>query len=119
MKRSSVVGVVLTFLLAGSAMAADMPTKSPVYRPEAFSWSGFYVGAVAGAGIVTPQFNDKGQFCTGGSWQAGDWAFTGGGTVGYNWQSGSAVFGVEADFSGTNFNRSLTDPNFDSQFDAK
>jgi outer membrane immunogenic protein len=100
-------------------MAADMPTKSPVYRPEAFSWSGFYVGAVAGAGIVTPQFNDKADVFTVGSWQAGDWAFTGGGTVGYNWQSGYAVFGVEADFSWTNFDRSLVNPAFPSQFDAK
>jgi outer membrane immunogenic protein len=119
MKRSFVLSAVLTSVLAGSAMAADMPTKSPVYRPEAFSWSGFYVGAVAGAGIVTPQFNDKGNFLTGGAWQTGDWAFTGGGTVGYNWQSGSAVFGVEADFSWTSFDRSLTNPQFISQFDAK
>ena len=119
MKRSFVLSAVLTCVLTGAAMAADMPTKSPFYRPEAFSWSGFYVGAVAGAGIVTPQFNDKSNFFTGSSWQAGDWAFTGGGTVGNNWQSGSAVFGVEADFSWTNFDRSLTDPNFRSQFDAK
>jgi len=119
MKRSFVLSAVLTCVLTGTAMSADMPTKSPVYRSEAFSWSGFYVGAVAGAGIVTPQFDDKAEGFIGSSWQAGDWAFTGGGTVGYNWQSGSAVFGVEADFSWTNFDRSLTDLGRSSQFDAK
>jgi outer membrane immunogenic protein len=117
MKRSFVLSAVLTCVLIGSAMAADMPTKSPVYRPEAFSWSGFYIGAVAGAGIVTPQFND-GQAFIAGDRQAGDWAFTGGGTVGYNWQSGSAVFGVETDFNWTNFDQSVTAANV-LQFDAK
>jgi hypothetical protein len=72
MKRPFVLSAVLTSVLTGSAMAADMPTKSPFYRPEAFSWSGFYVGAVAGAGIVTPQFNDKSELFIGGGWQTGD-----------------------------------------------
>jgi len=119
MKQSLVLSVALTCVLTGSAISADMPTKSPVYRPEAFSWNGFYVGAVAGAGIVTPQFNDKTDQFVDGVWQAGNWAFTGGGTVGYNWQSGYAVFGVEADFNWTSFDRSLTNIDRGSQFDAK
>ena len=119
MKRPFVLSAVLTCVVTGSAMAADMPTKSPVYRPEAFSWSGFYVGAVAGAGIVTPQFNDKTSTFVEGAWQAGNWAFTGGGTVGYNWQSGHALFGVEADFSWTSFDRTLTNLDRSSQFDAR
>ena len=119
MKRSFVLGAVLTSVLAGSAMAADMPTKSPVYRPDAYSWSGFYVGAMVGAGIVTPLFADFDETFTFGNWHAGNWAFTGGGTVGYNWQSGSAVFGVEADFNWTSFDRSLLNPSFDTRFDAK
>jgi len=102
-------------------MSADMLTKSPVYRPEAFSWSGFYVGAVAGAGIVTPQFSDHDALFTRSNWQAGDWAATVGGTVGYNWQWGSTVIGVEGDLNWTNFDRTLIHPNpdFGSQFDAK
>jgi outer membrane immunogenic protein len=118
MKRSFVAGAVLTCVLAGSAMAADMPTKSPVYRPEAFSWSGFYVGGVAGAGIITPQFDTAFQDLF-SNFHAGDRAFTGGGTVGYNWQWGSGVFGIEADFNWTNFDRSLLNPGGGTQFDAK
>jgi outer membrane immunogenic protein len=117
MKRSLVAGAVLTSILAGSAMAADMPTKSPVYRSEAFSWSGLYVGGVVGAGIVTPQFTNPVTINL--SWPAGNWAFTGGGTVGHNWQWGSAVFGVEADFNWTNFDRIRLDQSFNSEFDAK
>jgi opacity protein-like surface antigen len=73
MKRSFVAGAVLTCVLTGSAVAADMPTKAPVYRPDASSWSSFYVGAVAGAGIVRPQFAtlDNQAFS---NFHAGDWA---------------------------------------------
>jgi len=121
MKRSFVAGVVLaTSVLTGSAMAADMPTKSPVYRPEAISWSGFYVGAVAGAGIVTPQFGSPTNQSLFGEFHAGDRAFTGGGTLGYNWQWASGVFGIEADFNWTSFDRSLLNhPGGGAQFDAK
>jgi hypothetical protein len=38
---------------------------------------------------------------------AGDWAATAGGTVGYNRQAGSAVFGVETDFNWTSFDKSV------------
>src|SRR5262245_11890344 len=100
-------------------MAADLPTKSPVYRPQAFSWSGFYVGGVVGAGIVTPQFTDHEAFFTSSNWLAGGWAATGGGTVGYNWQWGSGVFGVEADFNWTSFDGRLSNRAFLSQFDAE
>jgi opacity protein-like surface antigen len=53
MKRSILVGVILTSVLASSGMAADMPTKVPVYRSppaEVFSWSGVYVGGHLGYG---------------------------------------------------------------------
>jgi outer membrane immunogenic protein len=119
MKLSLVTTAVLTCLVTGSAVAADMPVKAYPGQSYAHSWNGFYVGGVVGAGIITPQFNDLDGFFADTSWQTGDWAFTGGLTGGYNWQYGSAVFGVEADINWTSFSNSSTNPAFDSQFDAK
>jgi outer membrane immunogenic protein len=120
MKRSLVVSALC--LVAGSAIAADMPVKAYPrnnYQPGAYSWNGFYVGGVVGAGIVTPQFTDHDAFFTESLWQAGDWSFTGGLTAGYNVQYGAAVFGVEADINWTSFDNSLTNASFGSQFDSK
>jgi outer membrane immunogenic protein len=122
MTKRLVLGTVLTCFVAGSAAAADMPTKAPYrnnYQPGGYSWNGFYVGGVVGAGIVTPQFTDLDGFFTEGGWQAGNWAGTAGLTAGYNVQYGAAVFGIEADINWTSFDRSLSNPDFDSQFDAK
>jgi outer membrane immunogenic protein len=122
MTKRLVLGAVLTCFVAGAAAAADMPTKAAPYRnyqPGAYSWNGFYVGGVAGVGIVTPQFSDLDVFFTYGNWQAGAWSGTAGLTAGYNVQYGAAVFGIEADINWTSYDRSLVNPAFDSQFDAK
>jgi len=46
-------------LLAGPAVAADMPVKAPVAPPvvAAYSWSGFYIGANAGGLSFTTDGN--------------------------------------------------------------
>jgi len=122
MTKRFVLGAVMTAVLAGSAAAADMPTKAAPYRnyqPGTYSWQGFYVGGTVGAGIVNPQLTDHDAFFTYGDWPAGEAAFTGGLTAGYNVQYGAAVFGIEADINWTSFDRTLTNPAFGSQFDAK
>jgi len=107
MKRSCVAGAVLTSVLAGSAMAADLPAKAPAYAAP-FSWTGFYVGAHVGWGWGKNEWSDRCALqddltCThpiagpAGSYNLN--GFLGGGQVGFNWQSGWAVFGVEADAS--------------------
>jgi outer membrane immunogenic protein len=75
------------------------PVAPPVYVPPPFSWTGFYVGANLGGawgqrnltdtllGLTLSNINDKG-------------AFIGGGQLGYNYQFGNAVLGIEADFDG-------------------
>ena len=85
----------------GTANAADMPTKAPVAPVYAapFNWTGFYIGAHVGSGWSTEEWG----FADGGS-AVGNFnlnGFLGGGQIGYNWQSGWAVFGVEADASVT------------------
>jgi len=106
-------------LTAGAANAADLP-RAPYYKaavaPAAISWTGFYIGANGG-----------------GAWGRNCWTFIGtvpaiglpapldegcnspsggivGGQIGYNWQAGSMVFGLEAqgdwaDVQGQNVSR--------------
>ena len=78
-----------------SAQAADIPR--PVYKgPRSviayYNWTGFYVGVNAGYGFGTT------------TWSAVPAAnsspkgFLAGGTLGYNYQVGSIVYGIEGDF---------------------
>lgn len=91
--------------MAGPVFAADLPAPaSPpqaptVYIPASppFSWTGFYLGANAGYGWG----NGSGSFNSGTvPFSASGNAFNVGGQLGYNYQYGPAVFGLEADFQG-------------------
>jgi len=89
------------------AQAADMPIKAPRYlEPAAASWAGWYIGAHAGAVWQNTQTDTLGgvggksfPFSL-GSTSASNTGFIGGGQIGYNWQRGNFVFGLEADISG-------------------
>ncbi|HEY2247182.1 MAG TPA: outer membrane beta-barrel protein [Bradyrhizobium sp.] len=92
---------------AAPAMAADLAarpyTKAPPMVQAAYNWSGFYAGLNGGGGTSHKcwDLGGIGEGChdaTGG---------TVGGQVGYRWQTGPVVFGVEAqgnwaDFTGDN-----------------
>lgn len=85
----------LGLVAAGAASAADLPSRkgpiaAPAYLPPAFTWTGFYVGANAGYGWGNVNAN--------GFANIGDLdGFVGGGQVGYNYQMGQFVVGLEAD----------------------
>ena len=72
-----------------SASAVDishqraMPAKSPVYVAPPYNWTGFYVG-INGGGA----FNTTGGLV--------------GGTLGYNYQVGQVVYGLEGDMDWSN-----------------
>jgi outer membrane immunogenic protein len=99
----------LAFALApfATASAADLPTKAP--SPPAFSWSGCYVGVNGGGGASGSNFTtavDNGTHLTPddaatvsafGIGSGNDSNFMAGGQIGCNWQSGTYVYGVEAD----------------------
>jgi outer membrane immunogenic protein len=92
---------------------------SAAAQAQPVNWTGFYVGLNAGgawgrsdvnttvpcpAALVpgvyftcTPAINTAGLVATTGSGTASGSGFTGGGQLGYNWQNGSVVLGLEAD----------------------
>jgi outer membrane immunogenic protein len=97
-----------------TAGAADLPVKVPPPPPPVWTWTGFYLGIQGGAGWGTSRdLLTAAQFCgtttcnsplsvaipgaTGYSPTISGWH--GGGTAGFNWQTGQVVFGVEADIS--------------------
>ena len=108
MRRFSVaLTTVVTMIvaLAPLASAADLPMSAPVVT--AYNWNGFYVGGNIGyswgsgdswyndpgfSGLVpTPIFGSQNMN-----------GVIGGGQIGYNWQyQDNWVFGVEADFQGS------------------
>jgi opacity protein-like surface antigen len=112
MKMGSAVCVAFVVLAggAGSALAADIRVKAPIYRAPppvvAFSWSGFYVGANAGyawgksdvtASAAGPPagFNAAFQnyFNTNGTFGLNPKGFVGGAQAGFNYQTGMLVYG--------------------------
>ncbi|NIX77415.1 outer membrane protein [Microvirga terricola] len=112
MKKILLSSVALLGLTAG-AMAADLPSRRapapvvPVAVPV-FSWTGFYLGVNAGGAWNTN--NDKvfvpGVGVVGGNSNAG---FTGGGQIGYNYQMGMFVLGVETDLQYADLGRKHND----------
>ncbi len=110
--RGAAVGLIAVLGTSG-AMAADMAVKAPppVLAPACI-WCGFYVGGNVGYAWgrdaensvlttpVPPFFAiDSAAVSTAGSPRFNANGFTGGAQAGYNWQTGAAVFGLEADIN--------------------
>jgi outer membrane immunogenic protein len=117
MKKIAFATVAVSMLLTGAASAADLGarpyySKAPAPILAAYNWSGFYIGVNGGGGwadkcwdiynnvgaVVAPAFHEGCHTASGG---------TIGGQVGYRWQAGNWVFGLEgqgnwADFTGSN-----------------
>ena len=119
-KRMKKVLLVTASLIAlgatAPAVAADLAarpyTKAPPMVAAVYDWTGFYIGANGGWGSSHNSWNLNG-FGAEGSHDAD--GGTVGGQVGYRWQAGTWVFGLEAqgnwaDFSASNV--SLVDPRF-------
>jgi outer membrane immunogenic protein len=97
MKRVALAAVAATVIFAGPALSADLRRSAVPYSPayEPFSWTGFYVGAHIGGGWSQADWNWAGN----GSGDSS--GFIGGGQIGYNYQFGQWVVGVEGDMSWT------------------
>jgi outer membrane immunogenic protein len=93
--------------LAAPALAADMApaprayTKAPPPVVEVWNWTGFYIGANVGGVWAHTSVTDVNGFAAGAIpgtvTSLNRSGFLGGGQVGYNWQAGAFVFGLEGD----------------------
>lgn len=114
--RCCVLACLATLMGAGmTAQAADLyraPPPPPVsYVPPliaANTWTGFYAGinggyAWGGGGNTISYFDGLDQ-----SARAKPQGGFGGGQIGYNYQTGSFIFGVETDFQGAGISNSVT-----------
>jgi outer membrane immunogenic protein len=78
------------------AFAADMPVKAPPMAAPIFNWTGFYVGATAGyAWGGDSELTSPNAGLSGPAVKTGGGIF--GGELGYNWQAGNIVYGLETD----------------------
>jgi outer membrane immunogenic protein len=93
---------------AAPASAADLAarpyTKAPPMMAAIYDWSGFYIGINGGGATSRNSWDLVGGGTEGHHDSTGG---TVGGQIGYRWQTGPVVFGVEAqgnwaDFSGSN-----------------
>lgn len=87
--------------LAGTAFAADLPSRSapPVYTPPAipvFTWTGFYIGGQVGYEFGK-DYNSAAGYSTSSN------GVVGGAHIGYNYQfpASNFVIGLEGDVEGT------------------
>jgi len=98
MKRAVVAFIALLTvpIAVSSAKAADLPpgayappiAAAPIYRPI-YRWSGFYLGINGGGAWGRSQWDGVDKFNVSGGLI--------GGTIGYNWQFGALVAGLEGD----------------------
>jgi outer membrane immunogenic protein len=102
MKKFLLASVGFIALGTVSASATDlprrevMPVKAPVYVSQAYNWTGGYVGLYGGGGWGHSDYSAP---FSGSSNLSGGVL---GSTLGYNYQVGQAVFGVEGDFGPSN-----------------
>jgi outer membrane immunogenic protein len=96
MKQFLLASVGLVAIGTVAASAADIPRRAapppPVVAAPVFTWTGAYVGINGGYGWGTSTFSAP--FATGSFDVSGGLV---GGTLGYNYQVGQGVFGLEGD----------------------
>jgi outer membrane immunogenic protein len=103
----------LLAILSGSAVAADLSRRAPVYTrapaiAPCYNWTGVYIGVNGGGGWGASRFDFSRLGTT-----TGDFNTSGGlvgGTIGFNWQTSNLVFGVEGDGDWANIQGSSACP---------
>jgi opacity protein-like surface antigen len=100
--KNSFLASLAVFAVAMSPVvrAADMAVKAPpsAPAPSYYNWSGLYVGANFGGAWSNGNLNIPGNNFYGGLNE-----FIAGGQIGYNFQAGQFLYGVEGTFDGATF----------------
>jgi outer membrane immunogenic protein len=107
MKKLLLMTVAFAALGMAPAGAADLAARTYTKAPPMAvlpTWTGFYIGAMGGYASQDDDFGMKGGFA--------------GGTLGYNWQMGGLVLGIEADAAWADISSSVGVPGFVT-FDSK
>jgi outer membrane immunogenic protein len=99
------------------AVAQSQPLSWGPPPGQAWSWTGFYIGAHLGQAWNQQQtgatYFDPPAFTRSVVNDTSANGFIGGGQIGYNWQTGMAVFGIEADISGLSGGTRIVAQTFD------
>jgi outer membrane immunogenic protein len=111
MKKVLLASVAFAAMSSSASLAADLrrplpPPVVPIAVPLAYNWSGFYIGAHGGGAWGDHCFNNL--TVAGGCHDGSGWV--GGGQIGFNWQSGQWVFGLEFSGSAVGLDGSHTHP---------
>jgi outer membrane immunogenic protein len=126
--KKFLLGTVALVAFAAPAAAADLAarpyTKAPPMIAALYDWSGFYIGANGGWGSSRNCWDFlpvAGGVAAEGCHDAS--GGTAGGQLGYRWQAGTWVFGVEAqgnwaDFKGSNASLAFAGVTNESRIDA-
>ena len=111
-KRLLAASCLVSSLAIHPVTAADLATrpypKAPATAVAVYNWTGFYLGANAGYGWgrsdeFAAAFGTRANFDISGG--------LAGGQLGYNWQAGAWLFGVEADGSWADIDGATRCPN--------
>jgi len=116
-----VTALAFTALGLGAASAADLSRpyyKTPVFAEPYYNWSGFYVGGQLGGSWTNESWINRannsgfGDLVPGQGFGQRSSGIFGGGQIGYNWQAGNYVFGLEGSITGMNNHGTLTNTVF-------
>jgi outer membrane immunogenic protein len=103
----SAAALAIAVATCGPVSAADMPVKG-VAPAALFNWTGWYVGGHLGYG--TSKFAS--EISQPGESQNNRHGLVGGLQLGYNYQTGNIVWGIEGDISGAGFSSAISDNAF-------
>ena len=100
MRNTFAAAAALLLAATAASSAADIGAVRFKAAPAAtvYSWTGFYIGGNVGGGMASSRFDDPCFYCSSASSAGG--FFTGGAQLGYNYQFGHGLVGIEADVNG-------------------
>jgi outer membrane immunogenic protein len=102
--RAGIVAAALMLVILAARAADMLPYKAPPLSPPMLAnWSGAYIGVNAGYGFGTSDWDFPAVSARPEGWLAG-------GTLGYNFQSGAILWGVEGDYDYSTLKGSIDCP---------